>query len=114
MFYICKGHPQCPPHGAPPHGLPLVFDARALVCVSIVLTTDKRERVPRDALEQTVRYGSARRDATYYASRFLAALARPVAGASIAQYADAIDRLVCGTRRTPPCDGYVRTKRPRG
>ena len=36
-------------------------------------------------------------DAGYYASRFLAALARPAHGASIAQYADAIDRLVWHT-----------------
>jgi hypothetical protein len=77
-------------------GLPLVFDARALVCVSIVLTTDNASMFP-PTLSNNGTIWIGEKDATYYAARFLAALARPVAGASIAQYADAIDRLVWHT-----------------
>jgi xanthine/uracil permease len=77
-------------------GLPLVFDARALVCVSIVLTTDNASMFPATLSNKgTIWLGE--KDAGYYASRLLAVLARPVAGASIALYADAIDQLVWHT-----------------
>jgi hypothetical protein len=78
-------------------GLPLVFDARALHCVSIVLTTDNASMFPATLSSNNGTIWLGEKDAGYYAARFLAIFARPVAGASIAQYVDAIDRLVWHT-----------------
>ena len=74
-------------------GLPLVFDARALSCMSVVLTTDNASMFP-PTLSSTSTIWLGEKDAGYYAARFLAAFVRPVAGASVAQYADAIERLL--------------------
>jgi hypothetical protein len=74
-------------------GLPLVFDARALSCMSIVLTTDNASMYPA-SLSSGAAIWIGEKDAGYYAARLLAVFFRPVVGASAAQYVDAIDRLV--------------------
>jgi hypothetical protein len=74
-------------------GLPLAFDANALSCMSIVLTTDNASMFP-PTLSSTSTIWLGEKDAGYYAARLLAAFVRPVAGASVAQYVDAIERLL--------------------